>query len=248
VKRVALDGMGPVYLLDRRPSFPPPERANEEGLLAIGGDLSVERLLAAYRHGIFPWYEPSEPILWWSPDPRTILEPAEIRVSRSLRAVLRRGTFAVRYDTAFQRVIHACGTIPRRGAPGSWISPEITAAYTALHERGLAHSVEAWCDGELAGGLYGVSLGACFFGESMFSRRTDASKVALVALGQRLTALGIGLIDCQMASDHLLRLGAKTVPRAEFLRRLEAALRHPTPSGSWAEDSGPAPEETRAPD
>lgn len=235
---VALKGMGPIYLLDRRPVFPPPDRANEEGLLAMGGDLSVERLVEAYRHGIFPWYEAGEPILWWSPDPRAILEPGELHVSRSLRGTLRRGFYTVRFDTAFDRVIHACGTIPRHGEDGSWISPEIERAYNALHQRGLCHSVETWDADELVGGLYGVCLGRCFFGESMFSRRTDASKVALVGLVKRLTALGIGLIDCQIASEHLFSLGAKTIPRSEFLRRLDEALRHPTCNDSWAEHSG----------
>lgn len=235
MKLIAPEGMGPIYLLDRRPVFPPPDRANEEGLLAVGGDLSPERLLEAYRHGIFPWYEGGEPILWWSPDPRAVLVPAEVRVSRSLRMVLRRGVYEARFDTAFDEVVQACASVPRRDDPGTWISPAIVAAYGSLHRLGYAHSVESWHDGALAGGLYGVCLGGCFFGESMFARRTDASKVALVALARRLCEQGIGLIDCQVPSDHLFSLGARTVPRAEFLKRLEEALRQPTRRGSWAE-------------
>lgn len=230
---VALKGVGPVYLLDSRPAFPPPECANEAGLVALGGDLSVPRLLAAYRRGIFPWYEVDEPILWWSPDPRTILEPAALRVSRSLRQVLRRGTYEIKFDTAFAQVIHACASTPRRDQEGTWISPAIEAAYGALHELGVCHSAEAWYQGELAGGLYGLCLGQCFFGESMFSRRTDASKVALVGLVERLKAIDVTLIDCQVASEHLFSLGATEIPRAEFLARLEAALRFPRAYGIW---------------
>lgn len=242
MKIVALEGMGPIYLLDRRPIFPSPESANEEGLLALGGDLSVPRLLEAYRHGIFPWYEEGEPILWWSPDPRTVLEPSELRVSRSLRAVVRRGTYQVRFDTAFAQVIHGCASIRRRDKAGTWISPDIEAAYTALHELGVCHSAEAWYGEELAGGLYGVCLGRCFFGESMFSRRTDASKVALVGLVERLRTLGVELIDCQVASEHLASLGAKPIPRAEFLQRLESALRHPTYDRKWHASPSATPE------
>jgi leucyl/phenylalanyl-tRNA--protein transferase len=230
--------MGPIYLLDSRPVFPPPEHANREGILAVGGDLSVPRLLEAYRRGIFPWYESREPILWWSPDPRLILEPAALHVSRSLRATLRRGTYDIRFDTAFRRVIGACAATPRRGQEGTWISPEIESAYTRLHELGVCHSIEAWSGTELAGGLYGVCLGRAFFGESMFSRRSDASKVALVALAAYLQRLGVELIDCQVPSPHLLSLGAREVPRAEFLRRLDRALQEPRPPGKWC-SAGP---------
>ena len=211
-------------------SFPPPESADADGLLAIGGDLSVPRLLEAYRRGIFPWYEEGGPILWWSPDPRLVLDPSEFRASRSLRAVVRKGTFAVRFNTAFAAVIRACAEMERAGQDGTWITADVQSAYTALHRLGHAHSVEAWFGDELAGGLYGVMLGRCFFGESMFARRTDASKVALAALVERMKALEVGLIDCQVTTPHLLGLGAKEVPRAEFLRRLDEALRHPTPS------------------
>lgn len=238
---VTLKGVGPVYLLDSRPVFPPPDCANDEGLLAIGGDLTVPRLLEAYQHGIFPWYEADQPILWWSPDPRTILEPAALRISRSLRATIRRGTYEVRFDTAFAKVIHACASTPRKDQEGSWISADIEAAYGALHQLGICHSAEAWQENELVGGLYGVCLGHCFFGESMFSRRTDASKVALAALVVRLKAMGVDLIDCQVASEHLASLGATEIARSEFLVRLEAALRFPTVYGSWHAEPGPAP-------
>ena len=175
---IRIDDNGPVYWLDARPVFPPPERTRADGLLAIGGESSTPRLLEAYRNGIFPWYEAGEPILWWCPDPRLILAPEEIKISRSLRSVLKKRTFEVRCDTAFVRVIHACAATPRAGEVGSWISPAIESAYGRLHVQGYAHSVEAWHEGEIAGGLYGVLLGRRFFGESMFSQRSDASKVA----------------------------------------------------------------------
>jgi leucyl/phenylalanyl-tRNA---protein transferase len=231
--RVWVDDGPPVYRLDRRPLFPPPEKARGDGLLAVGGDLSVPRLLEAYRSGIFPWFDPGEPILWWCPDPRLVLDPAELRVSRSLRATLRKGTYRVSFDVAFARVIRGCAAAPRPGQEGTWITPEVEAAYAALHEQGYAHSVETWAGAELAGGLYGVQLGPCFFGESMFALRPDASKVALVALADDLRSRGIGLIDCQVTTGHLLSLGAREIPRAEFLRRLREAPDDPIPRGSW---------------
>jgi leucyl/phenylalanyl-tRNA--protein transferase len=215
------------------PSFPPPEGFHADGLVAIGGDLSIPRLLAAYRRGIFPWYEQGGPILWWSPDPRLVLETEAFHASRSLRAVIRKGTFEVRLDTAFAEVIRACAETKRRDEGGTWITPQVQSAYTTLHELGFAHSIESWFEGELAGGLYGLMIGRCFFGESMFSRRTDASKVALAALVERLKELDVPLIDCQVTSAHLLSLGAKEIPRAEFLRRLDEALQHPTPRQKW---------------
>jgi leucyl/phenylalanyl-tRNA--protein transferase len=227
----------PVYLLGADPVFPPPELARGDGLLAVGGDLSVARLLEAYRNGIFPWSEPGEPLLWWSPDPRLVLDPAALRVSRSLRAVLRKGTYSTTFDTAFRRVVRACADTPRKEGPGTWISPEIEEGYTGLFERGYAHSVETWHGGDLVGGLYGVLLGRCFFGESMFAARPDASKVALVRLADALLARDVHLIDCQVPSDHLLSLGASLIPRAEFLRRLRDALTLPTPLGSWNGDT-----------
>ncbi len=228
-----------VYQLDRRIVFPAPALARADGLLAVGGDLSVPRLLEAYRIGIVPWYEAGEAILWWSPDPRLILEPSAFRASRSLRAVRRRGTFRVTFDTAFAHVIRACAAAPRKEGLGTWISPEVEKAYTALHTQGYAHSVETWFEGALVGGLYGVLLGRCFFGESMFSRRSNASKVALAALVDILRSRDVSLIDCQVTSEHLVSLGAHAVPRAVFLERLEDALQHPTSRESWAARLGP---------
>ncbi len=216
----------PALLDPRDPEapFPPVEAALREpdGLLAIGGDLHPRRLLRAYRAGIFPWYGEGQPILWWSPDPRAVLLPQRLHVSRSLRRTLRRGTFRVTVDRDFAAVIEACATVPRRGQDGTWITPEMAEAYRRLHVLGHAHSVEVWTrEGELAGGLYGVAIGRVFFGESMFSRRTDASKVALVALCRMLLAWGYRLIDCQVRSPHLERLGAELVPRRAFVRALE---------------------------
>jgi leucyl/phenylalanyl-tRNA--protein transferase len=228
----------PVYLLDESPAFPPAHRAESDGLLAMGGDLSVERLVNAYAHGIFPWYNEGDPILWWSPDPRMVLEPRGIHISKSLGRTLRQSRFAVTFDGAFEPVIDACATVRGPGREGTWITPAMRRAYLELHAAGLAHSVEAWRDGELAGGLYGVSLGACFFGESMFTRVTDASKVALAALAARLAAWDFELIDCQMETAHLRRMGARPIPRRFFLHRLEQALRRPTRKGSWAERAG----------
>jgi leucyl/phenylalanyl-tRNA--protein transferase len=227
----------PVNWLDERHVFPPHHTARGDGLLAVGGDLSPARLLAAYRHGTFPWYGVDDPILWWSPDPRLILEPAGLKITRSLRALIRRGRYAVTFDTAFGRVIHACATTPRGDELGTWIQPEVARAYNALHGMGYAHSVEAWDAGELVGGLYGVALGRCFFGESMFSRKSDASKVALAALVDLLRDRDFTLIDCQVTTAHLQSLGAREIPRAEFLRRLEDALRPPTSRGRWTRPS-----------
>jgi leucyl/phenylalanyl-tRNA--protein transferase len=204
--------------------FPPVERALAEppGLLAAGGDLSCERLEAAYRRGIFPWFSPGQPVLWWSPDPREVLLPAEFHVSRSLARTLRRSGFEFRADSDFAGVIAACAE-PRAGSPGTWITAEMRSAYTALHERGLAHSAEIWRAGRLVGGVYGVRLGRVFFGESMFSRETDASKAALAGLVARCLADGTELIDCQLPNPHLRTLGSRALPRAEFLARLAAA-------------------------
>lgn len=223
----------PIYQLDDRHVFPRPDLAEPSGLLAVGGDLAPARLIRAYAMGIFPWYEEDEPILWWSPDPRLILEPDRLHVSRSLRRTLRRGHFTTRLDTAFPDVIHACASTPRRGQDGTWITPEMVAAYCHLHDLGFAHSAETWEGAELVGGIYGIALGGCFFGESMFSTRDDASKVAMVVLADALKARGIDLIDCQVTSPHLLRMGAFEVPRREFLRRLDEALRRPTARGPW---------------
>lgn len=230
----------PITFLDEELLFPPPERARRDGLLAVGGDLSVERLLLAYRLGIFPWYDEDSPILWWSPPQRAVLAPDQIHVGRSLRKVVNRGVYQVRFDCAFPAVIAACAATPRPGQPGTWIVPEMVAAYGELHRAGYAHSVETYREGELVGGLYGVSLGGAFFGESMFSRADDASKVAMVALGRRLTAWGFDLIDCQLMNDHVARFGAALIPRAEFLARLVQALQRPTRRGLWTESESPA--------
>jgi leucyl/phenylalanyl-tRNA---protein transferase len=215
--------------------FPAPETALEEpnGLLAAGGDLSPQRLLAAYHSGIFPWYSEGEPILWWSPDPRMVLFPDELTVSRSLGKTLRNSSYEVRFDSAFGRVIRACAQ-PRPGQSGTWITSAMRRAYKELHHLGYAHSVETWIDGELAGGLYGVALGRVFFGESMFSRRSNASKIALVALVNRLKQDDFTMIDCQVHTDHLQTLGAKSIPRAAFLRRLAELLHYPSAQGSWS--------------
>jgi leucyl/phenylalanyl-tRNA--protein transferase len=222
-----------VWLLDERPVFPPPESARPDGLVAVGGDLAIPRLLAAYRSGIFPWYGPDDPILWWSPDPRLILEPERFKPPRSLRAVIRRRRYRVTFDMAFRQVIHSCATIARGDDAGSWIHPAVESAYSTLHDLGFAHSAEAWDAEGLAGGLYGVLLGHCFFGESMFARRADASKVALAALVAELKSRGVDLIDCQVSTAHLKSLGAREVPRAEFLCRLQVALRASTRPGRW---------------
>ncbi len=221
--------------------FPPVELASPEGLLAVGGDLRAERLLEAYRHGIFPWYNPGQPILWWSPDPRAVLFPAKLRVSRSLDKALRRKKFEVTLDTVFRDVMQHCAE-PRndRTGPGTWITPEMIEAYCVLHERGLAHSVESWRDGKLVGGLYGVALGSAFFGESMFSRATDASKVAFVQLVRQLAAWDFEFIDCQLPSAHLSSLGAEAIRRREFLERLEPALQQPGRPGHWRFEADPA--------
>ena len=208
--------------------FPPLSRAasHPNGLLAAGADLSPGRLVEAYRNGIFPWFSEGEPILWWSPDPRMVLFPAELKVSRSLDKVLRKGNFEVRADTSFQAVMTACSA-PRPGQDGTWITAQMVQAYVRLHEAGIAHSVETWRDGELVGGLYGIALGRVFFGESMFSRATDASKVALVALVRQLEHWGFGIIDCQMKTRHLASFGAREVPRGEFTRRLQELVHYP---------------------
>ncbi|HQH51650.1 MAG TPA: leucyl/phenylalanyl-tRNA--protein transferase [Candidatus Hydrogenedentes bacterium] len=223
----------PIFRLTREFVFPPPHLADEDGLLAVGGDLRPERLLAAYQAGIFPWYSDGQPILWWSPDPRMVLFPDEFHCSRSLWKTLKRGAFEVRFDTAFKKVIAACAAAPRSYGEGTWITGAMKRAYTRLHELGYAHSVECWQEGSLAGGLYGLSLGTCFFGESMFTQVTDASKAALSALVELCRAWDFEFIDCQVPNGHLLRLGAREIPRPEFLERLGRNLEQPTRQGSW---------------
>ena len=230
----------PVFRLSKRLAFPPPELADEGGLLAVGGDLRPERLLLAYALGIFPWYSEGLPILWYSPDPRLVLESDKLVVSRSLRKVIRRGTYRVTFDTAFDQVIRACADAPRPGQSGTWITEDMVSAYCRLHELGFAHSAETWQDGQLVGGLYGVSLGAAFFGESMFARASDASKVAFVTMVEQLARWEIGLIDCQVHTEHLERFGAEEWPRERFLARLAEVLEAPTRGGPWRHEEAPS--------
>ena len=220
--------------LDAGASFPPVERARRDpnGLLCAGGDLSPERLLEAYRRGIFPWYSGSEPILWWSPDPRLVLYCDALKISRSLAKSARNKGYEVRIDGAFGRVLAGCAA-PRPGDGGTWLGEEMRRAYLALHRAGYAHSFETWRGGELVGGLYGVALGRMFYGESMFSHATDASKVALVGLVQELRARGFPLIDCQVRTALLVSLGAREIPRRDFLRALSALVNYPEAPGSW---------------
>jgi leucyl/phenylalanyl-tRNA--protein transferase len=225
----------PVFRLDERLVFPPPELA-EDGLLAVGGDLSPERLLLAYSQGIFPWYEEGQPILWHSPDPRMVLDVDDLHVPGSLRKAMRRRRYRLALDTAFAEVVAACARAPRPGQDGTWITPDMRDAYVELHRLGYAHSAEAWRNDELVGGLYGVSLGAVFFGESMFARAPDASKEAFVALVEHLRGRGVRLVDCQVHTDHLARFGAEEWPRRRYLEALRSALRAPTLKGPWRLD------------
>lgn len=224
----------PVYRLPDEVVFPSPELAEEDGLLAVGGDLSVERLLAAYSMGIFPWYSDDSPILWWSPDPRLVLIPGDLRVSRSLGQTIKKGTYETTFDHAFERVIRNCAGTRRKDEAGTWITEEMIGAYCRLYEKGFAHSVESWAGDELAGGLYGVALGGVFYGESMFASKSDASKVAFVKLVRQLAEWKFRIIDCQVKTLHLMSLGAKEVLRSEFLKILRKALKVQTPQGKWS--------------
>jgi len=224
----------PVFLLTDELVFPPPHLARKDGLLAVGGDLSVNRLLLAYREGIFPWFIRRDPILWWSPDPRLVLFPEEIKVSKSLEKTIKKCVFHVTMDTAFHQVITECARVRTQKSEGTWITEEMMGAYGQLHELGFAHSVEAWFKGEVAGGLYGVSIGKCFFGESMFTRVNNASKVALVALVDYLRKMSFDMIDCQITTGHLMRFGAREIPRNLFLTLLKKSLSAPTIKGKWA--------------
>jgi leucyl/phenylalanyl-tRNA--protein transferase len=223
----------PIFSLTNELIFPAPHLAHKEGILAVGGDLRPERLLLAYQMGIFPWYSGREPILWWSPDPRFVLYPDQLRVSRSMRPILNQHRFEITYDRAFAEVIRQCKTAPRPGQDGTWINAKMQAAYQALHHQGYAHSVEAWQDGQLVGGLYGVSLGRCYFGESMFAHASNSSKAAFITLMGDLQAANIDLIDCQVYTEHLDRLGAIEIPRAQFLSELADRLSFPTLKGDW---------------
>lgn len=221
----------PIYRLTKELVFPNPELASEEGILAVGGDLSVERLLLAYCNGIFPWFSKGEPIMWWSPNPRFILYPKEIKVSKSMNKLLRKNKYKVTFDTSFREVISQCVNLR---SDGTWITGEMIEAYCKLHDLGFAHSVETWYDENLVGGLYGVSLGACFFGESMFSTMDNASKTALVVLSEKLTEREFLLIDCQVYTKHLESLGAVSISRKKFLDLIEAGLKYETLRGSWS--------------
>jgi leucyl/phenylalanyl-tRNA--protein transferase len=225
----------PVYMLDERLVFPPPERGPRRGPIAVGGDLQPGRLLLAYSMGIFPWQ--GEPLHWHSPDPRMVLLADSMRVSHSLAKTIRQGRFEIRLDTAFREVMTACAGVARPGQEGTWITPAMIEAYSELHRRGFGHSCEAWQGSELVGGLYGISLGAAFFGESMFARVRDASKVAFVVLVRQLARWEIRLVDCQVYTPHLASLGAREWPRRRFLRALQRALERPTRLGRWRFDA-----------
>jgi leucyl/phenylalanyl-tRNA--protein transferase len=224
----------PLFQLSEQVAFPPPQLSREDGLLALGGDLSVARLILAYSMGIFPWYSPGEPILWWSPDPRLVLYPENLVVNRSLRKTLNRGIYRVTMDQSFAEVISGCAIIKRANEEGTWIVDEMHKAYVALHNEGYAHSVEAWEGDELVGGLYGVSMGRAFFGESMFARKPDASKLCFAQLVRFLKEEGFHFIDCQVTTDHLLRFGAQEIHRSRFLCELSDALEGDDLVGSWS--------------
>lgn len=225
------------YLPPESISFPDPGEADPDGLLAVGGDLSLPRLLAAYSRGIFPWYGEGTPILWWSPNPRLVLRPEELHVPRSLRRVLNRNTFRITLDQNFSRVIRCCARTPRPQGSGTWIIEEMVQAYETLYQAGFAHSVEAWRNDRLVGGLYGIALGRAFFGESMFFHEPDASKVAFVKFVRTLQQWGFALVDCQQTTNHMLRFGATEWPRDKFLAQLDAAFESPLPkqgrAGTW---------------
>ena len=223
----------PVEITKRSKAFPDLDEADESGLLAVGGDLSIERLKLAYSKGIFPWYEDGMPILWWSPDPRMVLFPNKMIVSHSLRQSIKKQQFTVTIDTAFEKVIQNCSKTPRKGEDGTWITREMKNAYIRLYEAGYAHSAESWLDGELVGGLYGVSLGKAFFGESMFHHVTNASKVALYHLVEKLCAWDFTIIDSQVYTNHLESLGGEMIPRSQYVQFLENALKTEDVVGSW---------------
>ncbi len=229
----------PVIALTEDLIFPPLHWANEYGILAVGGDLSIPRLLLAYKSGIFPWYSDDEPIIWWSPDPRFVLFPSQIRISKSMKKILKRNVFKVTYDHAFREVISQCQKTPRSGQNGTWITEEMLEAYVNLHVQGYAHSVEVWQEGKIVGGLYGVSLGRIFFGESMFTHVSNASKTGFITLVQDLVLHKFELIDCQVYTSHLESLGAENIDRDIFVSNLKQGVTYPTHQGSW--DKGITP-------
>jgi len=223
----------PLFHLSRRNEFPPARLARIDGLLCMGGDLSEDRILLAYKNGIFPWFSRDEPILWWSPDPRLVLYPEKIRISRSLKKKIRKNYFTVTMDLAFETVIHECARSRTENNEDTWLGREMIQAYSHLHKKGVAHSVETWRNGKLAGGLYGLSLGKCFFGESMFTRQSDASKTALAALCVHLRYFNFDLIDCQVTTRHMLSMGAEEIPRNAFLDQINQSLAGKTQKGPW---------------
>jgi leucyl/phenylalanyl-tRNA--protein transferase len=223
----------PVYQLTDKLIFPPAALAEKDGLLAIGGDLSPERLLLAYSNGIFPWFSEGDPILWWSPSPRLVIFPDELKIPKRLSRLMRREKYSVTLDKSFHQVIALCATLDGRKEKGTWITRDMIRAYTLLHDMGYAHSVECWQDHELAGGLYGLSLGGVFFGESMFSRQPNSSKIALVSLGRKLLEWDFDLIDCQMKTTHLMQFGAREIPGSEFQKLLAISMSRPTKKGKW---------------
>lgn len=224
----------PVYQLPEALIFPDPELANPDGIIALGGDLSAERILLAYENGIFPWFSSNEPILWWSPNPRMVLYPAKVKVSKSMKQVLRSNKFSCTFDQDFETVIRSCAkTRPKQDNVWAWLTEEMIQAYLRLHQLGFAHSVEVWQNNEIVGGLYGVSLGGVYFGESMFSKVSNSSKVGFITLVRKLEALNFGLIDCQVHTNHLESLGAEEITRTAFLAELEDELQKPTFRGSW---------------
>lgn len=223
-----------VYRLSSKLEFPSPCLAEQNGLLCVGGDLSIERLLLAYSNGIFPWYSDNEPILWWSPDPRLVLYPKKIKISKSLKKKIKHNYFDISFDRAFEDVIYACASTRTKNREETWIGDDMILAYIKLHNEGFAHSVECWKDDKLAGGLYGVSLGRCFFGESMFSYISDASKIALATLSNYLLKLNFDFIDCQVTTDHLISMGGFEISRNTFLNQLKLSLQKPSLTGQWS--------------
>ena len=226
----------PVFLLSDNIAFPPPRLASKSGLLAVGGDLSQPRLLNAYRLGIFPWFSEKEPILWWSPDPRLVLYPYELRISRSLKKIIKKGLFTITADTAFEQVINQCAKVRLQNNEETWIVDDMICAYIRLYESGIAHSVEAWHDNSLVGGLYGVSIGRYFSGESMFTLKSNASKVAFVRLVEYLKQSSFQLIDCQVTTEHLMRFGARMISRELFIKQLQKAVNEPYNFNKWIFD------------
>ena len=223
----------PLFRLSSDLVFPPPRLARSDGLLCVGGDLSTQRILLAYENGIFPWFSENDPLLWWSPDPRLVLFPDNIHISRSLSKIIRKNRFDIRVNTAFDQTILACARTRRKHDNGTWLVDEMITAYTSLHRQGYAHSIETWLDGHLVGGLYGISLGSSFFGESMFSHENNASKIALVALALHLQKFGFDLIDCQVTTGHLVYMGASEISREAFLKLIESSVKKRPQHNPW---------------